>query len=125
MHKLSSETKPLEFFMNETALLKAKAALENDLHSRQIPMSAHLQSIRQKAAAHRITVQTITIDSSGILQIEGSSPGMQHIALYNQALAALPFVTDTTVASIEMTANQDYFFMINGTFYNEGAVVNE
>lgn len=125
LHQLIPEAKPLELFMGENALLEAKASLENDIRSRQIPMSAHLQSIREKAAGHRIVVRTITIDSSGILQIEGSGPDLQHIALFNQMLTALPFVTDATVASIEMTANQDYFFKINGTFYNEGAADNE
>jgi len=117
---LREEVQPLFALLEESALLKTRAGLEQELLLAAEPVPERLLEARQLARAHNLTVERAIADRSGDLFLKGRGRDLQEIAAFNSALEAWNHISSAEVTALSLDVDGDYRFAINASGLKKG-----
>ncbi len=107
---LREEVAPLLELAEETALLKARSDLEQDLIKSLDPPQEYLLVAKKLASAHRLNLEKVTVDRNGSLFLKGWSRDLGDIALFSQVLECEPCFVSSEVRLINRGPGGNYYF---------------
>lgn len=122
--ELKVRAEHLQTLADETVSLRQKANLTEELTLSRRPLSEWLQVIENTASANRISTSKISFDHKGSYSVEGESPEMQQIAIFNDQLCNLDFLSQSQVKTITMTDDNKYHFKVYGMVAEVGDRAN-
>lgn len=117
---LREEVQPLLTLLEESALLKARSRLEQELLLAAEPVPERLLEARQLAWAHKLKVERVTAYRNGDIFLKGRGCDLQEIAAFNSALEAWPHISSAEVTTLSLDIDGDYHFAISAVGLKKG-----
>ncbi len=100
LEALTAEAKPLIALEQETAIFNETVALGKTATEAKMPVARCLREAGRSAADHDLILTTMVMTSEGTLEIAGTSPALENVALYSQLLAEKPYIKNAEIETL-------------------------
>ncbi len=122
VQELRKEVKPVIELTKQSALLKARSGLEQDLLSSAKPIQDYLLFVRQLAADYNLELELAAVDRKGNLLARGLSFDLQELASFNCALEEQPQVLSSEITALSLGHEGGYHFELIATGHDLGGL---